>query len=214
MKIHKSEIAVFFIVLASFGLGLYVYPFLPERVASHWNMAGEVNGYVSRFWGAFLMPLVSLALYVFFLIFPRIDPKRKNIEKFRGHFDVFIILIFLFLFYINGLTLIWNFGYRFNMIQLMAPAFGILFYDVGILVKNAQPNWSIGIRTPWTLSSPAVWKKTHEIGGRLFMYCGLLAALGSLAPVYAIWLILIPVLFTAIYTVVYSYLEFRKVQKK
>ena len=212
MKLRKSEIGVLAIIIASIGLGLYAYPMLPEKVASHWGMNGEVNGYMPSFWGAFLMPMISIAMFLIFLVIPRIDPKKQNIEKFRKYFDAFIILFFLFLFYLDALTIYWNLGGRFNMTQMLAPAFGVLFFAIGIMVSHAESNWSIGIRTPWTLSNVTVWKKTHALGGRLFMYSGVLALGGVVVPQIAIWLMLVPVLLTALVTVVYSYLEYRKIK--
>lgn len=68
----------------------------------------------------------------------------------------------------------------------------------------------MGIRTPWTLSSETVWKKTHEIGGKLFRIAGIIAFAGVLAGEYAMWFILMPVLAVAVITVLYSYFEFQK----
>ncbi|MEW6610577.1 MAG: DUF1648 domain-containing protein [Patescibacteria group bacterium] len=62
MKIRQNELLVFALVLLSFGIGVAIYPQLPERVASHWNAQGQVDGYMSKFWGTFLMPVISLVL--------------------------------------------------------------------------------------------------------------------------------------------------------
>jgi uncharacterized membrane protein len=214
MKIHKSEIVVPLMILASFVLGIYVYPLLPEMVASHWGADGEVNGYMPKFWGVFLLPMISVAVFALLAGIPRVDPKKKNIEKFRKYYDIFLIVFFTFLFYLYALTLSWNFGMRFNMTQLLAPAFAALFFAIGVMVRHADPNWSIGIRTPWTLSNETVWKKTHEVGGRLFIYSSAIAAGGYFVPAYAIWFMIVPVIFTALFTVVYSYVIYTKIVKK
>jgi len=202
------------IILASVVLGIYVYPLLPEKMASHWGAEGEVNGYMPKFWGVFLMPMISVALFALLAVVPRVDPKKKNIEKFRKYYDIFMVLFFVFLNYLYALTLIWNFGVQFNMTQMLAPAFGMLFYAVGVMVGHADTNWSIGIRTPWTLSNETVWKKTHAIGGRMFKYSAVIAACGFVLPDYAILLMIVPVIFTALFTVVYSYVEYTKISRK
>ncbi|MCD6528067.1 SdpI family protein [bacterium] len=104
------------------------------------------------------------------MIIPKIDPLKKNLEKFRNYFERFFILLFLFLFYLYLLTIFWNLGLRFYIGQAMIPALAILFYYCGVLLEKAKRNWFIGIRTPWTLSSDEVWDKTHQLGGRLFNY--------------------------------------------
>jgi len=183
---------------------------MPEKMASHWNIQGKVDGYLSKFWGLFLMPLLSLALFVLFLLIPKIDPLKANIEKFRKYFDGFIILIILFLFYLYLLTIFWNFGNKFSMNQVLPPAFGILFFYCGILIEKAKRNWFIGIRTPWTLSNEKVWERTHKIGGKLFKVAGIIVLLGIIFPNYAFFFILFPVIAVSIYTVIYSYFEYRK----
>ena len=99
------------------------------------------------------------------------------------------------------------------MTQMLAPAFGVLFYYVGILTQNAKRNWFIGIRTPWTLSNEEVWDKTHKFGSKLFKISGIIAFLGLILPDFAIWLMIVPVIITAACTVIYSYVEYREIAK-
>lgn len=207
---RKSEMIVLGIIVLSFLIGIYFYPRMPGAMASHWNERGEVDGYMSKFWGLFLMPTISVGLVLLFVLIPKIDPLKANIAKFRNYFDVFVVLTVVFFFYLYLLTILWNMGLRFDMIQLLAPALGILLYYCGILIEKAKRNWFIGIRTPWTLSSDKVWEETHKIGGRLFKVAGVVALLGVLLPDYAMLFVLVPVLLVAAYTIVYSYFEYQK----
>jgi len=207
---RKSEIIAIGIILLSFIIGSYLYPQMPEKMASHWNAKGQVDGYISKFWGLFLMPIISLLIFSLFIAIPKIDPLKQNIEKFRKYYDGFVVLMIAYLFYVYLLTLLWNIGIRFSMIQPLVPAMGILFYYIGILVENAKRNWFIGIRTPWTLSSERVWEKTHKIGGKLFKIAGIIAFIGIFFQDYAIFFILIPVISVAFYTIIYSYVEYQK----
>ncbi len=207
---RRSKIIILGIIILSFAVGIYFYPQMPDKMASHWNIQGEVDAYISRFWGLFLIPIISIGLLALFVLIPKIDPLKENIKRFRKHFDGFIVLIMIFLFYIYLLTVLWNIGIRFNMAQLMIPALGILFYYCGILVENAKRNWFIGIRTPWTLSNEKVWDKTNRIGGKLFKVTGIIAFLGIFLPKYTIFFVIIPVISIAVYTVIYSYFEYQK----
>ena len=211
---RKSEIIILVILAVSFAIAVYLYPQMPDQMASHWNTQGEVDGYMPKFWGLFLMPLVTAGLFLLFIAIPKIDPLKKNIEKFRRYYDTFVILIIAFFFYIYLLTLFWSQEYRFSMIQMMSPAFAILFYYIGILVENSKRNWFIGIRTPWTLSSDRVWDKTHKLGGKLFKITGAVVIFGIFFPDLAIYFVLIPVIFVAVYTIVYSYFEYQKLGRK
>jgi len=212
-KMRKINILVSGVILLSFATGIYFYPQVPEKMASHWNARGEVNGYLSKFWGLFLIPFVSSALFLFFLLIPKIDPLGENIEEFREYYDGFIVLFVLFLSYIHILTLLWNLGYRFDMGQAIIPSLGFLFFYLGILMENAQRNWFIGIRTPWTLSSEDVWDKTHKLGGKLFKVAGVIAVLGIFFKDYALLFLLAPILGFTIYLVIYSYFEYQKLAR-
>ncbi|MCX6759326.1 MAG: SdpI family protein [Candidatus Nealsonbacteria bacterium] len=206
----KAKTIIFSIISLSFIIGICFYPSMPEKMASHWNAQDQVDGYVSKFWGLFLMPFISIGLFLLLILVPKIDPLKANVEKFRKYFDRFIVLLMFFLFYIYLLTLFWNIGLRFNMGQFMIPALGILFYYCGILIENSKRNWFIGIKTPWTLSSEVVWDKTHKIGGKLFKIAGMISFLGICFPQYAIFLVIVPVILFSVYTIIYSYSEYQK----
>jgi uncharacterized membrane protein len=213
---NLNRIVIISIIAFSFilAVSLYLSPCFPEKVASHWNIAGQVDGYLPKFWGLFLMPLLSLALFLLFILIPKIDPLKENIEKFRKYYNGFIVLIMLFFFCLYILTIAWNIGLRFNMGQSLVPAFAILFYYTGILVENSKRNWFVGIRTPWTMHSDAVWEKTHKLGGKLFKVTAVIAALGLFFPKYAFWLVIVPVICLAFVPVIYSYFEYQKESKR
>ncbi len=186
---------------------------MPEQMASHWNAAGEVEGYMSKNYGLFLMPIISIAIVLLFVLVIRIDPLKKNIKKFMGYYEGLVLAIVLFLFYIYLLSIFANLGYEFDMMRMMVPSLGILFFYLGIVLGKARRNWFVGIRTPWTLSDDKVWDKTHELGGKLFKIAGVIALFGLVLPGYAIWLVVVPVLVFAVYLIVYSYFEYAKLQK-
>jgi uncharacterized membrane protein len=96
------------------------------------------------------------------------------------------------------------------MIQAMSPALAIMYYYAGVLLKNTHRNWFVGIRTPWTMTSEIVWKKTHEVGSNLFQIAGLLSLTALFIPQYALYLVLAPVLFIVIFVFAYSYYLYRQ----
>ena len=206
------QIISLFVILISFVIGADLYSQMPDMMASHWNAQGDVNGYMSKFWGLFLMPIFALAIFLLFLVIPKIDPLKANIKKFEKYFDGFVLLFILFFSYVHILTILWNIGIKFNMTYSILPAMGILFYYIGILMKNAKRNWFIGIRTPWTLSSDIVWGKTHKRGAKLFKIAGVIALLGIFAGESAVYFILIPIMCAAIYPIIYSYFEYQKLK--
>ncbi|HII79612.1 MAG TPA: SdpI family protein [Methanosarcina sp.] len=198
------------LVLLSFILSIYFYPQVPEQMATHWNSQGEVNGYMSKLWGLFFMPLVITGIVIMFLTIPKIDPKKENIEKFRKYYDGFIVILVLFMVAVHLQILLWNAGIKISPNSVLPLGIGLLFYYIGILTENAERNWFIGIRTPWTLSSERVWKRTNRLGGKLIKIAGISAMLGAFFPEYAIYFILVPIIIVVGITVVYSYIEYQK----
>jgi len=212
--VKQAKIIIFSIVIFSFLTGLYFYPQMPDKIASHWNAAGVVDGYMSKFLGLFLMPFVSLVMALLFTWLPKIDPLKGNVKKFRSYFDVFIIFLLAFLFYIYSLTILWNLGQEFNMTYAIIPPIAVLSYAIGLLVEKSKRNWFIGIRTPWTLSSDKVWESTSKLGGKLFKACSLIILFGIFFSDYAIYFAIVPLTIVSLFTVVYSYFEYKKEEKR
>ncbi|HET9907878.1 MAG TPA: SdpI family protein [Anaerolineales bacterium] len=212
MSTRTTTILVLVMLIGATIAGLLLWNRLPEQVASHWNFNDEVDGYMPRFWGVFLMPLITLGMLVLFLVIPAIDPLKANIAEFREAFNLFIVLIIAFLLYVYGLTLAWNVGYTgFRISTSLLPAIGLLFIFIGFMLRQARRNFFIGIRTPWTLSSDRVWEKTHRIGSTLFMLAGAFAIIGSFfGGATAFWMLMIPIFGSTIFLVIYSYILYKQ----
>lgn len=213
MRIIKISL---FIVLLGFILALVVYPIMPENISSHWNAKGQPDAITPKFWALFPIPILSLVLILVFNYLPKLDPLKLNYKSFSQYYNGFILVMTIFLFYLNILIILSNLeiSFKFNMLSAILPAFALLFFYIGILVKHAKRNWFVGIRTPWTLSSEKVWHQTHQVGGILFQVSAILALLGIIFPDYSVWFILVPVLTSSVFIVVYSYFIFKKLHLK
>ena len=209
MKISRALMPV--LLAAFYILALSLYSRMPEQMVSHWNASGVADGYISRFWGMMLMPLLTTGLTLLLFFLPRIDPLKANIARFRAAYDWFIVLFIAYMLYLYILTLLWNLGARFDILQVMVPAIAVLLFAAGLLVERAKRNYFIGIRTPWTLASDEVWMRTHRLGGLLFKTAALVTLLGVLWPGLAIWFILVPILLVTAALIIASYVFFREV---
>lgn len=199
-------------ILAFFAIGLYSYYNIDsDQIASHWNVDNEVDGYMGKFWGIFLIPIISLGLVFLFLFIPRIDPMKKNFKKFDKYYKSFIIVFMIFMLYVYVTTMFYNFGNEINIGNFILPGIGVLFFFIGIIMKKIEQNWFIGIRTPWTLSSKKSWKETHKMASILFMLLAPIMFLTILVPSkFAVWFILIPTLGISFFLIFYSWLIWKK----
>ena len=211
MTTKATSILVLILIGLSMLAGATLWNQLPEQMASHWNANDEVNGFMPKFWGVFLMPLITLAMLGLFLVLPGIDPLKENVAQFRESFNFFIALISAFMLYIHGLTLAWSLGYQnFKMSAAMLPFLGSLFIAIGLMLRKSKRNFFIGIRTPWTLSSDSVWDKTHQLGSVLFMASGALAIIGGFfGGTIAFLMMFVPLIGSSLLLVIYSYVLYR-----
>ena len=215
MSTKTTILASIIVIIIALIAGFLFWGQLPEQMASHWNINDQVDGTTSKFWGVFLMPLISLAMLGLFIVLPSIDPLKENIAEFRPAFNTFILLIIVFMLYIYGLTLAWNLGWMTGgMGAMVVPAIGLLFIAVSRMIRVAKRNYFIGIRTPWTLANDEVWNKTHALGSKLFAGAGIITMLGAILPGAAFYLLLVSALGATLITTVYSFVIFRQMQPK
>ncbi len=207
MSTRNTLIIGLVIVMLGVVLSLAVYDRLPDRMDSHWGVNNQVNGTISRFWGAFLLPLMSLGMLGLFLLIPLIDPMKANIATFRGIYNAFILATLAFLLYLQALMLLWNLGYQgFNMSTVLLPGMGLILILSGLMMRQAKRNFFIGIRTPWTLSNDRVWAQTHRVGSVLFIACGVITIFSALLPgVLAFALTMVPLMISTTFLLYYSY---------
>lgn len=206
-----SDWPLLLLILGGLAIGAVLYPQLPERVASHWNFKGEVDGYSSRFWGAFGIPLMTAGIYALMLVLPSIDPRRENYRKFAGAYRLFKATLVVFMTGVYLIVILNALGYRVPVDRAMMSGLSLLFVVLGNFMGQIRHNYFVGIKTPWTLANEQVWQKTHRLGGRLWVAAGLVGLAASVIGGSAGGVILAVSLGVAtVIPMVYSYLEFRK----
>jgi uncharacterized membrane protein len=213
---HKGHTGAGILLLAAVSavISLYAYPFLPDMVVSHWSASGMPDGYTPKILSTVFMPLLLVILFVVWRLIPLIEPMQKNFKTFEDEYNGFCLVMAFFLFYVYDLTLGVNLGWQFNFNVALGPALALLFYATAELLLHTKRNFFVGIRTPWTLSSDRVWKKTHEAGAYLFYLCAISALAGTFYPEQLWFFVLTPIIATVGITVLASYIEYRHVAKK
>lgn len=210
MTTKTSIIVLIILTLIGLVLSLWIFPTLPEMVPSHWNAAGEVDDTMPRNTIAFLIPGLTLVVGLALLYLPNIDPLRANVERFRRVYNLFIVGFAAYLIYIHMLVLLAGRGVEFNMTYLLIPPASLMMFGIGFVLEKTKPNWFLGVRTPWTLSSPLVWEKTHRLGGQLFKVTGGIMLLGLfVSPDVAFTIMIGAILLTTIVLIFYSYFAYR-----
>jgi uncharacterized membrane protein len=207
---NRINLGVFSIFLTMVSFGVIVSPSLPDMMASHWDIHGDVDGSMGRFWGVYLIPAITLIVVVIFWLIPHIDPLKNNIVKFRKYYDRFMLVLVLFLAYIHFLTIFFNLGIRFDMLRMIIPAVAVLFYFAGIMMEKSKRNYMVGIRTPWTLHSDDIWDRTHKLGGLLFKFGSVMLLISLVSSSIFLPLLILTLLLVSVVPIVYSYILYKK----
>jgi uncharacterized membrane protein len=206
-----SDVLGLLLVLAGFAVVGLQYAGLPDPMPTHWNAAGQVNGWMPKFWGAFLFPIMMAALWLVFLALPRISPRGFEMEPFWPAWGVFKVTIQALLLFMGILVLrAAKAGGELSQTALFA-SLGVLFVVMGNLLGKVTRNFFVGIRTPWTLASEEVWYRTHRLAGKLFVAAGLFVVAAALLG-QRVWPIVTAVGLAGLVPVIYSYVIYRKLE--
>ncbi|OPX85908.1 SdpI family protein [Pelotomaculum sp. PtaB.Bin117] len=210
----RGEWPLLLIVTGALIAGFIIYPHLPEQVASHWNLAGEVDRYSSRFWGAFGIPVMTAAIYILMLFLPLIDPKKQNYQKFAGAYRLLRAVMVIFMTGLYAVIVANAQGYQVPVDRVVITGIAVLFIVMGNFMGQIRQNYFVGIKTPWTLANEAVWQKTHRLAARLWVAAGLAGLAAALAGGAAGAVIMgVSLGLAVIIPVAFSYLEFRRRQQ-
>ncbi|MBB5356546.1 putative membrane protein [Anoxybacillus mongoliensis] len=207
----KKYWVVVILILCSYVLSFIAIPYLPNEVAIHWNVAGEPDGFMNKWWGALLLPLLLTGMTFLLIYLPKIDPRKENYEKFKNVYRIFLHVLVIFFVSLHVVTLAYNIGISVQVDVVVPLGVGLLFIVLGNYMPKIKPNYFFGIRTPWTLENEVVWQKTHRVGGKVFVIMGVLITLTIF--VESVWrfiLLLIIVFSGTIYMFVQSYIFSRK----
>ncbi|NNF51041.1 MAG: SdpI family protein [Gammaproteobacteria bacterium] len=213
MRIDRTDAICLGAVALHVALVGFFYAELPDPLPTHWNAAGEVDGYTPKPWGAWLLPLMTLGVYLLFKVIPWISPQGFRMESFSKIVDILKLVIVLFMFVIGITVLFAARGAPFDPGKIILPGVGVLFIIIGNYMGKLRKNFFIGIRTPWTLASDEVWAKTHRLGGWCFVFAGLVLLIAGLIgwPPMEIVLV-VAVGIGALLPIVYSFVIYKQLE--
>ena len=194
------------VILLPILVGLFLWNQLPEQIPSHWNAAGEIDGWSSKGFTVFGMPLILLAGQWLCILGTGADPKKKNHSEKVLHLVLWIIPVISVLLH----TIVYAVAMGKNVrVEVVMPVFmGLVFAVIGNYLPKCKQNYTIGIKIPWTLNSEENWNKTHRFAGWLWMACGVVIMLTGLFGGF--WIFFGIVLLMVLAPFIYSYILHRK----
>ncbi|MBI5621670.1 DUF1648 domain-containing protein [Candidatus Falkowbacteria bacterium] len=95
----KTELVIIILILLNIGAAFWFYAHTPEQIPTHWNTAGEIDGYSSRAFGATFLPALTIGIYLLLILLPYLDPKRDRYQEFANIYFIFYDSLFCYRFY-------------------------------------------------------------------------------------------------------------------
>jgi len=205
MKIVNAVLIVFM-----FLIGIFLYPQLPDQIPMHWNVMGQIDGYMSKPIGVWFMPVLTILMYISFQIFPNFDPKKNKYKLFKHEWEIMQMAMVGFFTYMQCIILYLTLHPTVSIMPLMFIGLGTLFILMGNYMSKIRQNYFIGVKVPWTLSSEDNWNKTH----RFASWCFVIAGIFTLAEAFFVWqapvIIFGSIMLAAFLPMIYSFLLYKK----
>ena len=212
-KVKLLDIITALTIIATFVVTIIFYFDLPQQIPSKFDMNGQVIEYGQKM-TLFIVPALSLAMYSCFPFLAKIDPKGENYQKFQSSYDMikYIIVFILAVLHFIILHKVVVPDSTWNISKLIMTIIGILFIVIGNKMPKLKQNFFVGIRTPWTLTNPEVWCKTHRLGGFAWVISGAVLIISQLFNINIVLTFIVVILLSVVVPIVYSCIAFKNLK--
>lgn len=211
-----KELLLLFITAIPIIFLLFIWKELPDQVPLHWNFQGEVDQYGDKSSLVWVVFLINIPIYLLMLFLPKISAKKESIERMGKKYYRLRLILQLFMSALVLVILLASSGTTDIAIEtLLSYCFLFFMLLFGNYMGSIRQNHFMGIRTPWTLENEEVWKKTHQLGAKLWIggaiigFITLFLLPNNWALMTIVGLMVIPMLLAAIY----SFVVFKKLTK-
>lgn len=205
----KRLILTSLVMLIPMVIGLLLWNKLPEKIPSHWDINGNIDGWSSKPFAVFFFPGLLLAFHWLCALASSADPKHKNYPPKMLTLVLWICPVLSLV--MNTLVYATAMGYALKVEIIIPLLVGLMFIIVGNLLPKCSQSYTLGIKLPWTLASEENWNKTHRMAGKLWVLGGIITM--ACAIIGSVWILLgVLILMVAIPTL-YSYLYYRNHEK-
>ena len=214
---NRSLLVSMGLMAAVIVMSMAAYPSLPDRIPIHWNIHGEIDGWGAKSWGVSFIPLTMAVLLLIFRALPSLSPKQFELNSFYSTYEFIVLIILMYLVYMQGVMLWTAINPQFNTTRAIAGGLCLMFAALGNVLGKVRRNFWVGIRTPWTIASERVWNTTHRLAAKLFVCAGaagLLAVVLGLPPMPMFAITLGGILFASLFPVVYSLYLYKVLERR
>jgi uncharacterized membrane protein len=212
MKLTKKDFAPILLIAIVLIIGIYLLPQLPNKVPSHWNIEGKIDGWMNKNVAVYFFPALIFFIYALLVVAPLLDPLKKNYDEFIKQYYWFKLGFTIFLLSIYIFTLLVGMGYDLNINYFLLPLLSLGMILTGLFIPTVKRNFFVGYRTPWALHSDNNWDQTHKFAGNILIWTGFISliSLGFLKSNNAVLLFIICLFTSGVAPLIKSYLIFSR----
>ena len=205
-KYKKTLIITSIITISPMLVGLLLWNRLPDMIATHFGSDNTVDGWSSKPFAVFGLPLILLAIHLLCVFVTSADPKRKNISDKFFKWILWIVPIISVAACLACYAV--SLGVNVDMGMTVNILVGIVFIIVGNYMHKVKQNYTVGIKLPWTLNSEENWNRTHRMASWFWMIAGIIFIVNAILQIE--WFIIPVLVILLVVPIVYSYLLYRK----
>ena len=221
MKKFKTILTAVLAVLPMIYTAIAVFFFMPDTVAAHINLHGQVDRYGSKY-EAFLLPAIILAMYIIiFFIRKFIMKSSTDDDRTLRNLDIGDTVVMLLLVLLNAIDV-------FVLFMMMKPKavmnaesiataivsviVGIVFILLGNIMPKTKPNAFLGMRLSFAMDTDEHWYIANRAGGIAMVLSGLvtIAAGLNLRNVGYVFVMVIALIVFLTVAILYSYVKIKK----
>lgn len=158
--------------------------YTPDTVPIHYNAAGEIDRFGSKY-EIYTFPALASADAALFLLLAR--QRAKKGENSEEKALLIVALCSLVLLLSMGFYFQWK-AMRYEpaagagidgIVRLFAMIFGFMLIVLGNLMPKMRRNGLFGLRTKWSMENDRTWQKSQRFGGFTTVIFGLLLLIVS-----------------------------------
>lgn len=197
------------VIVSPMLFGLIAWNILPDRLAVHWGVDGEADGFAGKLFAVLFLPLFLLAMHWVCVLITAADHKHR--EQSPKVYTMVLWIMPVISVVMNSLTYAVALGWTANINWILCLLFGVGLMLIGNYLPKCKQNRTVGIKISWTLASEKNWNATHRLAGKVWFFSGIVMTLGVFLPfAWSMALVLSVLVVVVAVPCIYSYRYFKK----
>ena len=206
MKNNRIVVLTALLCLVPVVFGLIFWDALPDPMPTHFGADNQPDGWSSKPFAVFGLPLIIMALHIVCVLGTRTDPKYANISGKIMGLVLWICPVISIV--CGGMMYAIALGHELRIGLYLMLLIGVVFLVLGNYLPKSRQNYTVGIKIPWTLNDIENWNATHRFAGRLWMAAGIMIL--ATAWLEQPWVFFVIVALMVLAPVAYSYMFYRR----